>query len=121
MSWKFWEKKGETGAPAGTKVAKLPGPKELPYPVGRVLVTELHNDPDRVWQLKAVVRPRPEGGKDAFDVRVFSAGDAAAKNVSVRDYNSFEGENADLILFEGWFDKKSMKAHLEARTKPQAA
>ncbi len=118
MSWKFWEKKGKTGAPAGTKVAKLPGPKELPYPVGRVLITELRKDPDRVWQLKAVVRPRPEGGKDAFDVRVFSDGDAATKNVSVKNYNSLD-EHADLILFEGWFDKKSMEAHVEA--KPSAA
>ena len=119
MSWKFWEKKVEAVAPAGTKAEKLPGPKEIPYPVGKHLVVSMGQDPDWVWQLKGVVRHRPES-KDAFDVRVFSDSDAAMKKVPVKNYNSLDA-HADLILFEGWFDKKSMDVQVAARTKPRAA
>ncbi|MBU2497563.1 MAG: hypothetical protein KKE57_01555 [Proteobacteria bacterium] len=119
MSWKFWEKKAEVVAPAGPNAEKLPGPKEIPYPVGKHLVVALNQDPDWVWQLKGVVRHRPEG-KDAFDVRVYSVNDAVLKKVSVKNYTSLDA-HADLILFEGWFDKKSMEVHVEAKTKPQAA
>ncbi|MFH1124248.1 MAG: hypothetical protein V1758_11385 [Pseudomonadota bacterium] len=120
MSWKFWEKKAEAGAATGTKVVKLPRPKELPYPVGKHLVVAMGQDPDWVWQLKGVVRHREGGGKDAFDVRVFSDGDAAMKKVSVKNYNSLD-DQADLILYDGWFDKKSMEVHVEAKSRPRAA
>ena len=119
MSWKFWEKKAEAEGAAGVKVEKLPGPKEIPYPVGKHLVVAMGQDPDWVWQLRGVVRHRPEG-KDAFDVRIFSDSDAALQKVSVKNFNSLDG-HADLILFEGWFDKKTMDVHVEARTKPRAA
>ncbi|MCJ7594214.1 MAG: hypothetical protein MUO52_05515 [Desulfobacterales bacterium] len=120
MSWKFWEKKVEAVAPAGATAEKLPGPKEIPYPVGKHLVVALGQDPDWVWQLKGVVRHREGGGKDAFEVRVFSEGDTAMKKVPVKTYNSLDA-HADLILFEGWFDKKSMDVQVEAKTKPRAA
>jgi len=61
MSWKFWDKKAEVAAPAGPVAEKLSGPKEIPYPVGKHLVVSLHQDPDWVWQLKGVLRHRPEG------------------------------------------------------------
>ena len=115
MSWKFWEKK-EEGAPH-----KLPGPKEIPYPVGRNLVVEKGQDPDWVWALLGVVLPR-EGSKDAFDVRVFSANDAAVRKVSVKNYHSLD-DHPELILFQGWFNKKTMEVHIEAPAKstPRAA
>ena len=119
MSWKFWEKKVEAEAPAGPKTEKLPGPKEIPYPVGKHLVVAMGQDPDWVWQLKGVVRHRAEG-KDAFDVRIFSDSVAAMQKVPVKNYNSLDA-HADLILFEGWFDKKSMDVQVEAKTKPRAA
>ena len=115
MSWKFWEKKNE-----GTH-EKLPGPKDIPYPVGRHLVVDLGQDPDWVWQLKGVSL-RKEGSKDVFHVRIFSANDAAMKKVSVKNYRSLD-EHQDLILFEGWFDKKTMQAQVQApsQTRPRAA
>lgn len=120
MSWKFWEKKADAEASTGTKAAKLPRPKELPFPVGKHLVVALGHDPDWVWGLKAVVRPREGGGKDAFDVRVFSDNDAVMKKVTVKNYHSLD-DQGDLILFDGWFDKKTMEVHLEPKSRPRAA
>jgi hypothetical protein len=81
--------------------------------VGRYLVVELGKNPDWVWRLKSAVRPRPEG-KDCFDVRVFDDVKTAAMNVAVRDYTSLDG-HPELILYEGWFDKKSMGVHIGER------
>ena len=109
MSWKFWEKK-EEGAPQ-----KLRGPKEIPYPVGRTLVVDKGQDPDWVWSLLGVVLPR-DGAKDSFDVRVFSANDASMKKISVKNYHSLD-DHPELILFHGWFNKKTMEVHIEAPSK----
>jgi len=89
----FW-RKSKTG---------LPGPESLPNPVGREIVVEFGGNPDEIWYLKAVRRPK-EGEKDIFEVRVFSAAQAASKNVVVKDYNSLS-EHPELILYEGWFNK----------------
>lgn len=110
----FWKKKPVTKEPSKPAVKKLPGPKEIPELVGRHLVVELKQNPDWVWKLKGVVRKRPEEGKDAFDVRVFDEAQVAAKKVAVKDYNSLN-EYPDLILYEGWFDKKSMKVQIEEK------
>ena len=109
----FWKKKPATGEPSKPKAEKLPGPKGIPDLVGRHLVTELKQNPDWVWKLKGVVRPRPES-KDAFDVRVFDEAQVAAKKVKVKDYNSLN-EHPDLILYQGWFDKKTMKVQIEEK------
>lgn len=115
MGWKFWEKKAEGGP------EKLPGPKDIPYPVGRYLVVDMGQDPDWVWQLKGVLLPK-EGSREVFHVRIFSANDASMKRVSVKHYHSLD-EHPELILFQGWFDKKSMQAEVQAppQTKPRAA
>lgn len=92
--FKFWEK-SKSG---------LPGPKELPNPVGRDIVAKLGGDPDKSWQLKAVIRPK-EGYEDTFEVRVFDGTQAASKNITVKDYHSL-AENSELILYEGWYNKR---------------
>jgi len=106
----FWKKKLAEEAKTA-KGEKLPGPKDIAELAGRYLVVEMGKDPDWVWKLKSVVRQRPEG-KKKFDVRVFDEAQAAAKKVTVKDYTSLD-EHPDLILYEGWFDKESMKAQLE--------
>ena len=115
MSWKFWEKKSDTGQP---KAEKLQGPKELPHPVGKHLVVELGHDPDWVWNLRSVLRPR-QGSTTMFDVRVFSENDAAMRKVPVKNYDTLN-EHPDLILFEGWFDKKSMTAEVQKKEGPES-
>ena len=119
MNWKFWEKKQEETAPAGAQVVKQSGAKRIHESVGRYLVVKLQADPDWVWNLKQVERQRPEA-KTAFDVRVFDERQAAAKNVLVKDYSSMD-VHADLILYEGWFDKKTMKVQVEDKKVPPRA
>lgn len=89
----FW-KKSKSG---------LPGPKGLPNPVDREIVTELGGNPDRIWDFKAVMRPK-EGEKDTFEVRVFDPAQAASQKITVQDYNSLT-EHPELFLYEGWFNE----------------
>ncbi|MEW6672806.1 MAG: hypothetical protein AB1427_13960 [Thermodesulfobacteriota bacterium] len=119
MSWKFWEKKQEGAAPEGAEVVKYPGPKRIHESVGRYLVVRLQADPDWVWSLKEVERQRPES-KSAFDVRVYDERQTAAKNVTIKNYTTLDA-HPDLILYEGWFDKKSMKVQIEDRKAPPRA
>jgi len=111
MNWKFWERKTDAGKPSGAKVQKLSKPKNIPEPVGRYLVVKLGKNPDWVWNLKGAVRPRPEG-KDRYDVRIFDLAKVAQKSVTVKDYTSLD-EHPELILYEGWFDKKTLKVEIE--------
>jgi len=105
------------GAGAGkAKGREATGPKCIPELVGRHLVVEQKQNPDWARKLKAVVRPRPED-KDAFDFRVFDEAQAAAKKVTIKDYSSLD-EYPDLIVYEGWFDKKAMKVQMEEKKSP---
>ena len=89
----FW-KKSKSG---------LPGPKELPTPVGRDIVTKLGGSPEKIWDdFRAVSRPR-EGYEDTFEVRVFNKAQAASQKITVEDYNSLN-EHPELILYEGWYN-----------------
>jgi len=117
MFWKSWKRGVGPQEPTGRKAEKLPGPKDIPEVVGRHLVVRLNKNPDWVWNLRAVVRPR-EDSKSAFDVRVFEASEVAARKVHVKDFTSFD-EHPELILFEGRFDKKSMEVHVEEKERPQ--
>jgi len=100
-SWGAVEAKGREAA---RTEGYTPGSRRLPS-------TQLKQNPDWVWTLKTVVRPRPDG-KDRFDFRVFDQAQVAAKKVTVKDYNSLD-EHPNLILYEGWFDKKSMRVEIE--------
>ncbi len=95
------------------KVVKLPGPKDIPELAGRYLVVEKKRDPDWVWHLKAVIR-KNDRGKKVFDVRIFNEAQVAEKRVKVKDWTTFD-EHPDLILYEGWFDKDSMRAELHEK------
>jgi hypothetical protein len=111
MNWKFWQKK--TGNEAGSdKVVKLPGPKRIPETVGRHLVVRLNQEPDWVWSLECVVRPRGESNSE-FDVRVFDKNRAADEHVVVKDFNTLDA-HPNLVLYEGWFDKKTMEVKISA-------
>ena len=95
------------------KAEKLPGPRSIEELVGRQMVVDLKQNPDWVWQLRSVVHRRSDG-KHRFDFRVFDAAQVAAKRVKIEDYNSFDSY-PELILYQGWFDKVSMKVHFEER------
>ena len=109
----FWNRKTEASAQAGIKVKKLPGPKWVPDMVGGNLVVDHKENPDWVWKLKAVTRPR-NGLKKAHDIRVFDEVQTALKNIKIRNYNSFD-EHPELVIYEGWFDYDSLKVQLERK------
>jgi hypothetical protein len=117
MFWGFWKRKGATGRPSKPKVEKLRKPQILPQAVGRDLIVHLRKDPDWVWSLKSVVR-KTRRGKHRYNVRVFDQAQAAAKGVDVIGYTSLD-EHPELILFEGWYDRRSWKAQIEEKKKPE--
>ena len=89
----FWEK-NKSG---------LSRPQDIPDCVGRDIITKLQGDPDKIWKLKAVIRPK-EGHKDTCEVRVFDGTQASSRKITVEDYNSLT-EHQELILYEGWYEK----------------
>ena len=111
MGWKFWQKSKPEAAPSGGKTPKLVKPRELPQDVGRHLVAAKGLDPDWVWNLKCVVKPK-ENHKSAFDIRIFSSETVSQHGVAVRDYASLD-THMDLVIFTGWYDKETRNVELE--------
>ena len=118
MNWKFWKKEDGTGIPSQEKTLKMQGPKDIPESVGRELIVKLGKDPDWVWHLKSVARQR-QGEKDAYDVRVFDAQKASSIKIAVANFTSLD-THPELILFEGWYNKKTRAVHVEEKMHSQA-
>ncbi len=113
MNWKFWQKKPAMASGGGRTLSpKLPGPKDLPQQVGRELVVVRNADPDYVWGLKCVSRPR-EDSKTRRDIRIYDPEKTASAGVRVRDYTSLD-DQPSLVLFEGWYEKGSNAVSLQA-------
>ena len=110
----FWKKGAKTGETSDKKVEKLPGPKGIPEIIGRYLITELKQNPDQVWNFKAVLRPQLDKGKSVFEFRVFDGAQVAVKKVVVKDYNSLD-RYPELILYQGWFNKKTTQLKMEGK------
>lgn len=119
MNWKFWAKKPLSDA--GVKEKPLPKPKAIPEVVGRHLVVEMKKDPDFVWKLMAVIRPRQDN-KNVFDVRVYSPVEAGVRSVNVKNFETLDAA-PDLILYEGWYDKAANTTEIidGSQQKPDAA
>lgn len=111
MSWKFWQKNESPADPNGGKIQRLEKPRDLPSEIGRHLVVEQGLDPDWVWNLKCVRKPK-ENSKSAFDIRIFSSETAAQHGVKIRDYVSLD-HHMDLVIFAGWYDKHTQSVQLE--------
>jgi hypothetical protein len=92
---------------------KLSPPKNIPEAVGRYLVVGLGKNPDWVWNLKATLRNNDKD-KDVFEVRVFDQSKAASQKIRVQDYTSLS-DHPELILYEGWFNKKTFEVKIEAK------
>ena len=86
----------------GKRTKKLKGPRELPQQVGGYLVVNRSMDPDQVWALRCVVKPKES--KDLFDFRVFSPSKVASSGLRVENYHTFDS-HPELILFQGWYNK----------------
>jgi hypothetical protein len=102
-------KKNDTGA------VHLAKPVEMPEAVGRYLVVQMKKDPDWVWNLRAVIRPKPDNGHSPIlDVRVFDP--AKVGGVVVKDWTTLDA-HPELVLYEGSFDKKLVTAQMEEKKK----
>ena len=110
MNLKFWQKKIDS-APDQPHQMKLSKPKEIPQRVGIHLIAQLKEDPDWVWDLRIVSRPRTTD-KHTADVRIFDPREAASAGVVVKDYNSLEN-HPELILFSGSFNKTSGAVNIQ--------
>lgn len=95
MNWMFWKKDGQ--------IKKLPGPKEIPQPIGSYLVTKEGMSSDVVWKLMAVVSPRLNE-KYVVDVRVYDSSKTKQGGFKVENYHSFD-DHPDLVIFDGWYSK----------------
>jgi hypothetical protein len=115
MYWGFWKKGAAPAQPLNTQ--RLRKPQVLPQAVGRELIVQLGKNSDWVWSLKSVVHKSPRG-KHRYNVRVFDQAQAAATGISVLDYTSLD-DHPELILFEGWYDRKSWKARIKEMVKPE--
>ena len=125
----FWKKQQETAPVSGepkaevppqakaekSKIEKLPGPKQIPGLVEKLLIANYKIDADIVHILKIVVRKRPQTER-TFDCRIFDQSEAEASEILIKDYTSLD-EHPDLILYEGWFDEGSKHAEIEEKKK----
>jgi hypothetical protein len=110
MRWKFWSK-SRSGQTAQNEPSKtLPKPREIPDIIGRHLVVEMKEDPDWVWELKAVICPK-EDASGAFRLRLFDPGLARTVGVRIHDYTTLD-EHPHLILYEGWYSNSTQEVHL---------
>lgn len=113
MNWKFWQKEKHSESSFVTKEVKLAKPRELPDRVGMYLITRLKLDPDWVWNLKCVMRPKSDE-KRVLEISVFNPFTAGGKGVYVSDFNTLD-QHPDLILFHGSFNKYTGSVEMEKR------
>jgi hypothetical protein len=105
MFEKRFRKKDTSHVPLEMGMGRLPKPQSIPDAVGRHLVVKLKQEPDWVWNLKAVLRPRA-GERGGYDFRVFDSRQVGMARVSVKDYHSLD-DHPELILYGGVFNKVS--------------
>ena len=74
-------------------------------------MTRLKLDPDWVWNLKCVMRPKADV-KRVFEIKVFNPATAAGKGVSVSSFSTLD-QHPDLILFHGWLNKDTGHVEME--------
>jgi len=112
MNLKFWHRELSSGGNSNTAGVKLPKPKDLPQQIGMYLVVHERLEPDWVWALKCVLRPRPESNR-YFDFRVFDPAQANIAKIQIANYDSLDA-HPELILFKGKFDKDVRDPELDS-------
>jgi hypothetical protein len=103
MNWKFWKRSSDRTGGTGGKTPRASRPKDLPEAVGRKMVVNMKLDPDMVWALKYVSRPK-EGSEKVREFRIFDPNKALSTGLSVKDWSSLD-ERSELILYSGYYDK----------------
>ncbi len=83
------------------------------------MVVQMKVDPKWVWDEKVnhlLVRDGEVDGKPVTHIRLPDWKEAERQKVIMKNYKSLD-DHIDLILFEGWIDKRSKKVHLEDKRK----
>jgi len=117
MLWNKWFNKTSPKTP---RKPKLKPPSDLPQQVGRYLVVNLGQDPDWVWELKAVVKPVEGGKKSVRRFRVYDPVQSAKQWIKIIDYHSLD-DYPELILYEGDYDKDTNAVSFSVREPAKAA
>lgn len=123
----FWKKKAAVPA-EGSTVPVAPGavspptvqvekaveekfakPQNVPKVVRKYLEEQKKVDPNRIYRMKALLRPSAKK-ETALDIRIYE--EAEATTLKVKDYASLD-EHTDLIIYEGWFDEGAKQVELE--------
>ena len=112
----FGIKKNGQSVAVKEKVEKLPGPRQIPEPVQKYLISVHKLNPDLAQIFKTVIRRKPEHEKE-FDIRVFDDSACLAKKVTVKDYTTLE-THPDLVLYEGTYSEVSKQVDLKQKTNP---
>jgi hypothetical protein len=115
MNFKFW-KRGQSNS-TGPRT-KLPHPKELSQAVGIYMISQMKEDPDWVWSLKSVSRPR-EGSRHMHDIRIFNPLDAKEKQIEVENFLTLDS-HTDLILYFGVAGRDAGTIHIEKSSRAAA-
>ena len=110
----FWKNKKKTVGSGPRKVDKV-----LYEIIGKEWDNIPQDDGDHWVKYMAVMRPQQEDG-DTYDVRIYDEGTAEKNRFRTIDYDTFD-QNPELILFEGWFNRKAKKGEIKYTKARQAA
>ena len=112
----FGIKKHEKSTAVKEKVEKLPGPRLIPEPVQKYLISTYKLDPNLAQIFKMVIHRKPEGERE-FDIRIFDESACLAKKVTVIDYTTLDTK-PDLVLYEGTYSEISKHVELKEKNRP---
>lgn len=98
----FWKKKDKNG----------------PTPLSALLSKEIAKESEKMppqsdhWVKYMSVQRRHEDDEDTFDVRIYDETAINKMHINVSNFSSLDG-HTDVILFEGWYNKKTKKADIK--------
>ena len=92
--------------------------KNRPIPISSFLSRIIAKESEKIpvnsdhWVKYMSVERAHADDQDVFDVRIFDENIALRANYRVTDYESLDA-HPDLIMFEGWYNKKTKKADVK--------
>ena len=110
----FWNKKKKA---IGSRPTKLD--KTLYRIIGSEWDKIPQSDSDHWVKYMAIMRPQKEDG-EVYDVRIFDEWSAQQNQIRVINYMSLD-MHPELVLFEGWFDRKSKNGDIKYKEPIQKA
>jgi len=99
----FWKKEKPAGSPVelDRNLVRIIGKEWGKLPLGE----------SNHWVKYMAVMRQQGDNTDVFDVRVYDEGCTDEKKITVVNYSTLD-QYQDLILFEGWFDRKYKKGEI---------